>query len=936
MAVARSFCWGSLLVVFGLFATLLAVTSFNIGVRRTGSSLLERSVALWPTFHHDLNRTGYQPEGFGLVQHPRVKWAFNTSDAVPASPAIFDIDGDDDPEVLIGSRTGVFYCLSGADGSVEWSFATGGGIRSGATIEDVNNDGLLEVIFGSDDYGVYCLSYRGELIWSFTTSGKVGCSPAVVDIDQDGAIEVLIGSYDENLYCLDGATGRVKWTFLTGGYVFSSPAVADLDSDGDLEVVFGSVQDYTVWCLSGKDGSLEWSFSASYTIWATPTIADVDQDGVLEVMIGSTDCRLYCLSGDTGEREWVYAAYDYASTPGVADVDGDGEIEVVFGSFDNNVYCVSADKNGDGRGELEWVFETEGSASSAPAFADLDHDGVIEVVAASRDGGIYCLSGINGSLEWCYKTGAQVRSSPSIADVDCDGFLEVLCGSYDDCVYCIEEPEDVEPPTVHIISPPNATWLSKNEVTVSWEAFDDLGIRRYRVLLNGTEVASLPSDESNCTVSLPEQGQYNVTVVAEDFFGKVGSDTIWVYADLTPPSVNILVPTNGSASPSPILLQWNASDLFGVLSQVWVFCNQSLAAVLPPTTYEYNLTCEEGWVSIRVVVFDMANNTGDDTVLVLVDQTPPYIRITYPENGSQIDQPQVNVSWTASDNFRIDHFEVRLDTGPLQDVGNATSAVFTDLSYGSHRVTVFAFDTAGNSANSTVTFFVTVDIYPPSIRIVSPANATPLNTPNATVRWVADDDAGIKHFLVYVDSNLEATLSSTTRKYLVGGLSDGWHTVQVYAVDIGGNNASDVVFLLVDTAPPVIRILAPENGSLIEGDSVTVRWEVYDETSGISCVLLRIDNRSWIEVTDTLNYTFTNLAPGIHTVELAVTDLAGNTKFSHVTFSIVEARTPILEALGKMGPLVLIVGVLAAGAVAAIVLLLVKRRRKPAGELATT
>lgn len=67
--------------------------------------------------------------------------------------------------------------------------------------------------------------------------------------------------------------------------------------------------------------------------------------------------------------------------------------------------------------------------SSAPAFADLNGDGINEVIVGTTDGKVYAYEG-NGAILWQRDTGTTgVESKPAIADIDGDGFPEVVVGA---------------------------------------------------------------------------------------------------------------------------------------------------------------------------------------------------------------------------------------------------------------------------------------------------------------------------------------------------------------------------------------------------------------------------------------------------------------------------------------------------------------------------
>lgn len=67
--------------------------------------------------------------------------------------------------------------------------------------------------------------------------------------------------------------------------------------------------------------------------------------------------------------------------------------------------------------------------SSSPAFADLNGDGVNEVIVGASDGKVYAYQG-NGALLWQYDTGSTgIESKAAIADIDGDLFPEVVVGA---------------------------------------------------------------------------------------------------------------------------------------------------------------------------------------------------------------------------------------------------------------------------------------------------------------------------------------------------------------------------------------------------------------------------------------------------------------------------------------------------------------------------
>jgi immune inhibitor A len=124
------------------------------------------------------------------------------------------------------------------------------------------------------------------------------------------------------------------------------------------------------------------------------------------------------------------------SPPAVADLDGDGIKEIILGCYDGMAYAWKAD----GTAVPGWPVALGARTTSKPAVCDIDIDGRPDVVLASQNGKVHALRADGTPLPgWPRSTGGSIISSVALGDIDDDGVVEVVCGSKDGKVYAWNE-----------------------------------------------------------------------------------------------------------------------------------------------------------------------------------------------------------------------------------------------------------------------------------------------------------------------------------------------------------------------------------------------------------------------------------------------------------------------------------------------------------------
>lgn len=310
-----------------------------------------------------------------------VRWraglpAVNCTSHALTEPAIADLDGDGDLEVVAATTEDALVARGAKDGREEWRV-------------DLSTFG-----------------YGRPTVGNLTPAP----GPEVVASDIRGGVVAATGEGRE-LWRVDLETLPPEQPT-----VWERPVVRDLDADGAPEVLLGTRGGPVV---LGADGDLEWYAEGAAVHTAT---VRTDGDDAVEVVTAGTD-GLRAYDGATGDLEWE------RDLPGsrvrvAADVDGDGSAAVLVGRTDGTVLAVDA-----ATGETRWtttVATGDGTGAVPPVLGDVDGDGTDELVAATNDGTVAVLAPADGAELAAYERSVPVWTFPTPADIDGDGDEEML------------------------------------------------------------------------------------------------------------------------------------------------------------------------------------------------------------------------------------------------------------------------------------------------------------------------------------------------------------------------------------------------------------------------------------------------------------------------------------------------------------------------------
>jgi len=422
-------------------------------------------------------------------------------------------------------------------------FSVGGG--SAVEFADVDGDGLLDAqvrYFGAGS-GTFICDNGEEIPGNRVNDGAEDCkadgsdegvhqgppSPPLTltnmgTADEPEFANVNGGTFSiaEALYAPDAAEEDVFPTS-TSAFVAVSP-----DGDNSLGLVIGEGDSLIQYDPAATGGTVSDSplSSLPYQVTAdaaitngggdpAPGLVDLDADGDLDMPVGLSDGTiLYFLNDPQRRRRRLsdFVLQQYASNPfagidvgnnaklAFADLDGDGDYDLLAGNSAGRVFFFE----NTGRPTIP-VFTPRGGtevladgaaidvgANSAPALADFDYDGDLDLVCGNADGSLLYYENVGDASDFSLeeRTGSAANpfdgymakggSQPSVADLDGDGDMDVLVGTGEGWVVKLTNNWEFAspPPPVALGDDAAQTYLLDDSDTTPYQAAltaDDVG-----------------------------------------------------------------------------------------------------------------------------------------------------------------------------------------------------------------------------------------------------------------------------------------------------------------------------------------------------------------------------------------------------------------------------------------------------------------------------
>jgi hypothetical protein len=824
-----------------------------------------------------------------------------------------DINNDTFLDVATAGYSGVNVWTG--DGAGNWVSASNGlpndQYDGGICLGDINNDGNLDI--AASEYDV---SFGGIMVW--TGDGAGNWAPAntglpggqwytglhFADINNDNNLDLAVGTDNFGIRVYTG-DGTGVWTEVsanlptTGKYYSVWMDDVNHDDYADLAAVGDGVH---IWL--GNGGSL-WKEASNGLPWTDQwngvTLGDINLDGHLD-MASSMDMSGHGLRtwlGD-GTSNWT-AASTGLPTNGLyygvilADMVGDKYPDLLVGGY--------TEKEGieiwKGNGGISWVNESATLPTGkviGVAAGDVDNDGYLDIGAAGEGFGVQV---------W-------IRDASA-------------------------------PPLKVEVETPNGgeVWSAGSQHEINWSASGgtppytmrieyaiDGVVGQYSMVSDGepddgTFIWSVPNTpSSDCFVRV------NVTdSTMEPDWDKSNLSFTILPGETTPPTISNLQPLNESViSDANPMISASYGDASGINTSAVLLevdtVDVTSSATITATDISYlpAIALTDGVHDIYLEVRDdsISQNKAVATWWFTVDTQPPNISNELPLNQSTIGDstPAIRADYQDTSGVNISSVLLEVDSADVTPSSTVTASNVLyvpaiPLSDGMHNVSLsLADNTIPANIEITTWWFIVdtaiVDVTPPDITNIAPANQSVIESGFPTISADYDDTSGVDLLSVVlrVDS-IDVTSSATVNPLDISytptvPLTEGVHSVYISLQDESPNNnvATITWWFEVNTQAPIITNVQPVNLSFINDNTPTIGAS-YSDDSGIdtSSVELRLDfsDVTFLATVTTSDITFTPsmaLSEGLHNVYLEVGDISGDPKTSTVIWSFTVDITP--------------------------------------------
>ncbi len=380
-------------------------------------------------------------------------------------------------------------------------------------------------------------------------------------------------------------------------------------------------------------------------------------------------------------------------------------------------------------------------------------------------------------------------------------------------------------------------WVNLNEVAVQLTATDNIsGVKAIYYQLNG---GAQQEYTGLLTFSISDVPR-TITFWAEDNAGneETPHNQVIVKLDKDAPHSSSTFTADGQWLRQNAVVAISADDLYmgnqlsGVLNIKYKVGESGLTQTVAGTSVNVSVT-EEGQYPVYFWAEDNAGNIEQQkTVMVWIDKTPPTTNFSYPEDGQWVNQP-VSISLVGSDSGS-GNVVVHYTIDGTQYTGNTVQI----SEPGTHDVTCWSIDAAGNVETTVHSITVKLDTEAPNVshnfsHIGEWLGADSMVTLSADDVYQGTELTGVQSISYKIgDAGAVETVAGASVDVPLN--IEGQTPVYFWAVDMMGNESAHESFeVWIDKTPPTTTYSYPSDGQWTS-QPANIALNASDTASGVA------------------------------------------------------------------------------------------------------
>jgi len=371
-------------------------------------------------------------------------WSYGNPTTDVITVDVGDIDANGLVEVVFGTAGGDIWILRN-NGSLYNRYGPSGVKVWQVKIANLTGSPHLDVAYADNNRRLTVINpMNGSVVYQTPTlSVMYECDMLAHDFSDDGILDLVFSrwapSYSDDGFSILDLVTRTMFYNSSKMNAILNMWIEDFDGDGVVEVMTSGLLG-DAYLEEVMSGTVQWHYLPSeiYTWSADAQIGHLGGSGKFDLAVTYlnvstfSDGIVVAIDGKNGVPMWFNLTGGYSMTLGIADLDGSGVDSIISWDYeswrilavDSYELVTPVEEEAYPVHQVYWDTTIPGGYVYGTEVADLNSDGIDEVIAWDTNGMIHLLNGTNGAYIWNHPLPNAVHKV-RIGNFDGAGWLDI-------------------------------------------------------------------------------------------------------------------------------------------------------------------------------------------------------------------------------------------------------------------------------------------------------------------------------------------------------------------------------------------------------------------------------------------------------------------------------------------------------------------------------